>query len=173
MRVKIKNLYSNLKNSIREGWFFYALKGALLLGAIPTFSAIITRMLGVNTEGVIAAIVVSAIGGAAGGIAFYYTRTMRKKGGWSNYLHCIIIMEAYIITVTLGIYVTVVLCPYLLDRNLEEWLFRPIFHLALHIYGLLLVTAGVSVTSLQKIICRRRADNLNRTKLISRKSKQK
>jgi hypothetical protein len=153
------NLYSNFKNSVYGTWFIYALKGGLLLGAIPVFNAIISAVLGIDTEGAIAAIIVSAIGGAAGGTAFYFTRTMGKKVGWGFYLTCIIIMEAYIITVILGIFVAVALCPYLLDESLEELLFRPVFHLALHMYGLFLVTVGVGATSLQKFIRRKKTGN--------------
>jgi len=144
----------------------------MLLGGIPALGSVISAIFGISTEGMIAAILVSAIGGGAGGMAVYFTRSLRKKSSWAFYLAFIIVMEAYIIIVTLCIFVVVILCPYLRDEIFENTFSRGFFHLGLHIYGLFLVTICVGIVSLQKFIRKRRVGNLNITKFPSQKDEQ-
>jgi hypothetical protein len=168
----MNKLYSNFKNTVRGSWLLHALAGGLILGAIPALSAVILTILSFDTEGINAAIAISALGGASGGIAVYFTRTMMKKGGWSNYLAWSVIVEAYVITVILGIFVAVTLYPYLRDESFEDDFHSPTFHLILHIYVILLATISVGVISLQKSIRRRKKASLNNAKPPSRKDEQ-
>jgi hypothetical protein len=157
MGIEMTRLYTNLKNSARESLPFHALFGSLIMGGAPALGYLITRIMGgTETEGIMAAIVVSAIGGAAGGIALYLTRTMFKKGGWHAYLSSIIVFEAYVLTTILGIFLAVFLYPSLRDKDFDNIFLRPAFHLFIHLYAISLATITFGLYSLQKHMRRRK-----------------
>ncbi|MGA2679893.1 MAG: hypothetical protein ABSF37_11435 [Sedimentisphaerales bacterium] len=157
MGIEMTRLYTNLKNFARESLLFHALFGSLIMGGIPAFSYLIARIIGCpETEGIMTAVVVSATGGASGGIAIYLTRTMFKKGGWRAYLSFIIIFEAYILITITGILLVAFLYPFLRDNDFDNIFMRPIFYLFIHLYAISLATITFGLYSLQKLMRRRK-----------------
>ncbi len=151
-------LFMNFKKALEQSWLVNTLLGVLIFGGIPAISYLLGRMIGCpKTEGILAAIIVSAAGGAAGGIAVYLTQTMVKKGRWRAYLSFIIIVEAYVLTTIIGILTVIVLYPSLRDEDLVM-LFLPSFHLFSQFYVIFLATVSFGVYSLNKLIQRRKKE---------------
>ena len=150
MKNKITKLYLDFKNSLPDSCFLCTLVGSMLLGGIPALGFVVLAISGNSTQGIPPAILASAIAGAAGGMAVYFTRNMRKKNFWGLYLGYIIVAEAYITTATLCIFLLVFLYPSLKDQDFNDTFQNPYFHLALHIYALFLVTISLGITSIQK-----------------------